>query len=134
MPDLAMDDRFRTHTARGRNMEELDGIINDWCASKTVDEVANLMEKHSVPSGKIYRAPEMLADPHFSARGSIVDVPTERWPNLKMQNVFPKMSKTQGEVRWPGVEVLGAHNHEVYQDLLGLSDSEIEELEGKSII
>ncbi len=132
--EMLSDERFSTHTARGSNMEALDGIINDWSKTRTVDEVAALMEKHSVPAGKIYRAPEMLADPHFAARESIVDVPTERWPNLKMQNVFPKMSKTQGEIRWPGVETLGAHNKEIYEELLGLDAEEIKELEGKSII
>jgi len=76
----------------------------------------------------------MLADPQFVARESIVDVPTERWPNLKMQNVFPKMSKTQGEIRWPGPETLGAHNQEVYEGLLGLDEKQLEALQEKSII
>lgn len=133
-PEMVSDERFSTHTARGRNMELLDGIINDWCSKKAVSEVAALMEKHGVPAGKIYRAPDMLSDPQFIAREAIVDVPTEQWPNLKMQNVFPKMSKTQGEIRWPGVETLGAHNQEVYKDLLGLDEKEIKELQENSII
>jgi formyl-CoA transferase len=132
--ELLTDERFSTHTARGSNMEVLDGIINDWSKTKTISEVAALMEKHGVPAGEIYRAPEMLADPHFAARESIVDMPTERWPNLKMQNVFPKMSKTQGEIRWPGVENLGAHNKEIYEGLLGLDEEEIKELQENSII
>jgi formyl-CoA transferase len=132
--DLLTDERFSTHTARGSNMAVLDGIINDWSKTKTISEVAALMEKHGVPAGELYRAPEMLADPHFAARESIVDMPTERWPNLKMQNVFPKMSKTQGEVRWPGVENLGAHNKEIYEGLLGLDEEEIKELQENSII
>ena len=132
--DLLTDERFSTHIARGSNMEVLDGIINDWSKTKTISEVAALMEKHGVPAGELYRAPEMLADPHFAARESIVDMPTERWPNLKMQNVFPKMSKTQGEIRWPGVENLGAHNKEIYEGLLGLDEEEIKELQENSII
>jgi formyl-CoA transferase len=133
-PELVSDERFHTHTARGRNMDVLDDIINDWCKDKAVAEVAALMEKHGVPAGKIYRAPDMLSDPQFIARDSIVDTPTEQWPNLKMQNVFPKMSKTQGEIRWPGVETLGAHNQEVYKELLGLDEKEIKELQKNSII
>lgn len=133
-PELVTDERFSTHIARGSNMQLLDDIINEWSKSRTVDEVAALMEEFGVPAGKIYRAPDMLSDPQFVARESIVDVPTERWPNLKMQNVFPKMSKTQGEIRWAGVETLGAHNKEIYEDLLGLDAEEIKELERKSII
>jgi formyl-CoA transferase len=133
-PELSQDERFQTHTARGRNMEALDGIINDWCKERTVNEIAVLMEQHGVPTGKLYRAPEMLADPQFVARESIVDTPTERWPQLKMQNVFPKMSKTQGEIRWTGAETLGEHNQEVYKELLGLDEEEMRELAEKSII
>ena len=133
-PELAADERFASHTARGKNMVELDGIINDWTKTKTVDELDRLMQEAGVPAGKIYRAPEMLEDPHFQAREAIVDTPTEQWPNLKMQNVFPRMSKTQGEIRWPGDATLGAHNDEVYKDLLGLSEDELNSLKDKSII
>lgn len=133
-PELAEDERFATHTARGTHQKILDGIINDWCRRLPVAKVEALMLEHGVPSGKIYRAPEMLEDPHFAAREAIVDTPTEKWPELKMQNIFPRMSRTQGEIRWPGVEELGAHNKEVYGGLLELSDAELAELERKSII
>lgn len=76
----------------------------------------------------------MIEDPHFQARESIVDMPTDEWPDLKMQNIFPKMSKTQGEIRWTGNNTLGAHNKEVYGELLGLSDEELATLTEKSII
>ncbi len=133
-PELAEDERFATHTARGANQDLLDGLINDWTGDKSVNEVEALMLEHGVPAGKIYRAPEMLEDPHYQAREAIVDVPTERWPDLKMQSVFPKMSKTQGEVRWPGVDELGAHNAEVYGELLGLSAEDLADLSSRSIV
>lgn len=133
-PELVADERFATHTARGANQTVLDDLINRWSSQLPVAEVEALMLEHGVPSGKIYRAPEMLEDPHFEAREAIVDVPTDKWPDLKMQNVFPKMSKTQGQVRWPGVEELGAHNDEVYGELLGLSAARMDELKKRSII
>ena len=133
-PELAEDERFSSHTARGANMAELDDIINAWTKTLTVDEVDALMQEAGVPAGRIFRAPEMLEDPHYQARDAIVDTPTDEWPDLKMQNIFPKMSKTQGEIRWTGPEQLGQHNDEVYGELLGLSPSEIEELKAKSII
>ena len=80
-----------------------------------------------MPAGRIYRAPDMLSDPHFAARESIVDVPHPQFTNLKMQNVFPRMSATQGSVRWPG-PALGAHNDEVYGGLLGLDADQRAEL------
>jgi len=133
-PELASDERFSDHTSRGANMEVLDDIINDWTRTRTVDEVDALMQEAGVPAGRIYRAPEMLDDPHYQAREAIVDIPSDEWPNLKMQNVFPKMSKTQGEIRWPGNYTLGAHNEEVYSELLGLDAEALAALKKKSII
>lgn len=133
-PGLAEDERFSSHTARGANMELLDGIINEWTRTKTMAEIDALMQEAGVPAGKIFRAPEMLEDPHYQAREAIIDMPTEEWPNLKMQNVFPKMSKTQGEVRWPGNTTLGAHNQEIYGGELGLSDEKLADLRENSII
>ena len=133
-PELAEDHRFATHTGRGENQAALDALINDWTSKRSVDEVEALMLANGVPAGKIYRAPDMLEDPHYQARDAIIDVPTEKWPNLKMQNVFPKMSKTQGEIRWTGPEHLGEHNEEVYGDLLGLSRQELDDLKDKAII
>jgi len=133
-PELADDERYSTHTARGANMEELDRIINEWTVTRTVADVDSLMQEAGVPAGRIYRAPDMIEDPHFQARESIVNMPTDEWPDLKMQNIFPKMSKTQGEIRWTGNKTLGAHNKEVYGELLGMSDEELATLTEKSII
>ena len=76
----------------------------------------------------------MLDDPHFAAREAIVDVDSERFDNLKMQNVFPRMSATQGEIRWPGPLELGAHNDEVYGELLGKTAQELAALRDKGVI
>ncbi len=133
-PELASDERFSTHIARGENMRELDGIITEWTKRRTVAEVDRVMQEASVPAGRIYRAPDMLEDPHFKAREAIVDTPTEEWPNLKMQNVFPRMSRTQGNIRWTGPTELGAHNDEVYGEILGLSANELQELREQSVI
>lgn len=132
-PELADDPRYATHVARGQRQDELDDLINEWTQTKTKSEVAALMEEHAVPAGQIYRAPEMLEDPHFAAREAIVDVPNQRWGSVKMQSVFPKMSKTQGEVRWTGPE-LGQHNQEVYGALLGLNDAQLKSLEDGGVI
>ena len=134
LTELLSDERFTSHTASGTNMEILDEIINDWTRERTIAEVEEHMLQAGVPAGRIYTAPDMLADPHYKAREAIVDTPTEDFPSLKMQNVFPKMSKTQGEVRWTGPVAMGEHNEEVYGELLGLSEEQLQELKNKSII
>ena len=54
------------------------------------------MLEHGVPCGKIYRAPEMLADPHFAAREALVKVMHPEFGDITMQNAFPKLSETPG--------------------------------------
>lgn len=130
---LADDERFSTHHARGTHQQALDELIAAWTGGWRSTELLAHLENHGVPSGRIYRAPDMLADPHFQARHSIVDVDHPRFRNLKMQNIFPRLSHTPGAIRWPGPD-LGAHNAEVYEELLGFSREQIEELRTSGII
>jgi formyl-CoA transferase len=130
---LARDPRYVNHTARGENQAELDERIAAWTVTLTADDLLAVLETNGVPAGRIFRAPEMLADPQFKARESIVDVPHETFKNLKMQNVVPKLSETQGQIRWPG-PALGAHNTEIYAGLLGLDAAAIADLEARGII
>jgi formyl-CoA transferase len=132
-PELARDERFATHAARGRHQQELDLIVADWTRTLTSEELRAKMNDHGVPNGRIYRAPDMLADPHFAARDAIVELPHRMFGSLKMQNVFPKFSGTPPRVRWCGPE-LGEHNDEVYRGLLGLSAEEIRGLESRGVI
>ncbi len=131
--DLAEDKRFFDHTARGKNQEELDILIDKWTSNYTLAQMDALMEKHGVPCGKVYRAPEMLEDAHYQAREAIIDVPHEEWGEVKMQNVVPKLSGTPGGVKWPGPK-LGEHNGDVYRELLDMSADEISALKNKNII
>jgi formyl-CoA transferase len=92
------------------------------------------MTEHSIPAGRVYRAPDMIADPHFQAREAIIDVETERFGPIKMQSVFPKLSATPGSVRRPAPSRVGQHNAEIYGDMLGMSSGEIDALTAQGVI
>ena len=133
-PELGDDPRFATHLARGANQTEIDNLINDWTKTKTIEEVDALMIEASIPAGRVYRAPDMLADPHFQARGAIIEVETERFGPLKMQGSFPKLSGTPSGVRRPAPATVGQHNAEIYGGLLGMSAAELEQLAASGVI
>jgi formyl-CoA transferase len=130
---LAGDPRYSSHSARGEHQAELDDRIAAWTATLTAEELLAVLERHGVPAGRIYRAPDMLADPQFQARQSIVAVAHDTLKNLMMQNVAPKLSETAGSIRWPG-PALGAHTAEVLGELLALSETDIAELRRKGIV
>jgi formyl-CoA transferase len=133
-PDLADDPRYATHVARGENQKELDDLIAAWTATRTIAEVEALMIEHSVPAGGIYRAAEMLEDPHFAAREALIEVEHPRWGTIKMQNAFPKLSGTPSSVRSRAPLEPGQDNAEVYGALLGLSEQALADLRARQAI
>lgn len=132
-PELAADPRYATHSARGAVQQELDDLISDWTRTLDAGPLLERMEKHGVPAGRIYRAPEMMVDPHFQARQNIVKVAHPIFGKLAMQNVAPRLSDTPGGVVHAGPE-LGQHTQEVLGGILGLDAARLAELKEAGII
>jgi formyl-CoA transferase len=122
-PELAVDPRYASHGARGEHQEELDGLVAEWTSKHEADDLLERLHEAGVPAGRVFRAQDMLADPHFAARKDIVRVPHPEFGEIAMQNVAPRLSDTPGGVRWAGPE-LGQHNDEVWGRLLGLTADE----------
>ena len=74
----------------------------------------------------------MMVDPHFVARGLFEEVGFDG-RRLKIPAMVPKLSATPGRTDWAGPEV-GAFNREVYGELLGLGEEEIESLAARGVI
>ena len=133
-PELAKDPRFVDHISRGRNQTLLDDLIGEWTRTLTVDQLEALMIEHGVPAGKLFRPQDMIDDPHFQAREALIDVPSPRWGSVKMQNVFPKLSKTPGSVRRAAPATIGQDNDQVYGDVLGMSAADVAALKARGVI
>jgi formyl-CoA transferase len=132
-PGLAADERYATHGARGANMAELDDLIAAWTATQEADGLLARLHEAGVPAGRIYRAQDMFADPHFAAREAIVRLAHPTLGDLPMQNVFPRLSATPGRVRHAGPE-LGEHNNDIYRGLLGLGGGQLADLANDGVI
>lgn len=132
-PDLAKDPRYATHTSRGAHQQELDDLIADWTRTVPADRLEALMDEFGIPSGKIYRTPEMLEDAHFRARQAIVSTAHPKFGELRMQNVAPKLSATPGAIRSAAPD-LGQHNDEVYRNVLGFDDAKLAALRERQVI
>jgi len=131
--DLAGDPRFRDHASRGANQTELDEIVAQWTRGFELDALLALLEAKGVPASRVFRAPDMLADPQYAAREAIVETPHPVFGAVKMQNAFPKMSATPGRVRWPG-PALGQHTDEVLSARAGCSADRLAALRAKGVI
>ncbi len=134
-PELADDPRYVDHTSRGRNQTELDRLIADWTRTLKVEQLEDLMTRHGVPAGRIYKPADMLADPHFKAREAIVEMADHpRWPGIKMQNSFPRLSETPGSVRTIAPQTVGQDNADILGGLLGLDADALARLEEAGVI
>jgi crotonobetainyl-CoA:carnitine CoA-transferase CaiB-like acyl-CoA transferase len=132
-PELAEDERFRTLTLRAQHAEEINGIVADWCSRHTAGEIEEILVAAEVPFSLIFNVKEIVDDPHVRAREDIVTVDDPVIGAVKMQGVYPRMSRTPGTVRC-GAPRLGEHNDEVYRQLLGLSDEEMSALRAEGVI
>jgi formyl-CoA transferase len=133
MPALAEDPRYATHVARAERQAELDSLIADFTRLHTVAALEERLEQAGVPAGRIYRAPEIIADPHVQARNAIVRLMHPEYGELAMQNVAPRLSDTPGEVRHVA-PALGADTAEVLQTCLGLDAAARAALAARKII
>lgn len=132
-PDLKDDPKFVDHASRGANQGELDAIISEWTSSWNLPELLALLEEKGIPASRVYRAPDMLEDPQFAARDTIVTVEHDVFGPIRMQNAFPKLSATPGRVRWPGPP-LGAHTAEVLTARAGCDAKALADLRAAGII
>ncbi len=131
--DLPADPRFRTLADRARHHSEVNEIVAAWCREHTAEEIEKILVEAEVPVCRAYSVRDIFADPHYRARGDIVEVDDPTIGPVKMQGVYPRFSRTPGAVR-RGAPKLGEHDDEIYGGLLGLSPAEIEELRRENVI
>jgi len=134
-PELATDDRFANHVARGRNQDELDKIIGAWAAEQQPADIIATLSAAGVISGPINTVAEVVEDPQLKARGMLVEHFDERINRPVLgPGVVPVLSETPGSVRTAGPARPGQHNDEIYRGLLGRSDAELEALRAEGVL
>jgi formyl-CoA transferase len=133
-PELADDERFETHLARGENQEELDGMIGDWAAQHDAEQIDRVLNDAKVVCGPIYTIADIFQDPQFKARDMLIPHQDPEFGEYIGPGIVPKLSETPGEVRWSATWEEGSHNDEIYGDLLGLSPEERDELRQEGVL
>ncbi|WP_396918893.1 CaiB/BaiF CoA transferase family protein [Mycolicibacterium sp.] len=134
-PELATDDRFANHVARGRNQDEIDKIIADWAAQREPAEIIATLSEAGVISGPINTVAEVVDDPQLRARNMIADHWDERvGRNVKGPGIVPVLSESPGQIRNAGPAQPGQHNAEVFTGLLGRSADELDRLRAEGVI
>jgi crotonobetainyl-CoA:carnitine CoA-transferase CaiB-like acyl-CoA transferase len=131
-PDLADDPRLADNAGRVRHQGEVDDAIAAWTATMDTATVFTRLEAASVPAGPIYSVREMATDPHYAARGMLERVEVDGRP-LAIPAITPKLAASPGRTDFPGPS-LGAHNAEVFGELLGLDAQTLDALAAAGVI
>jgi formyl-CoA transferase len=133
-PELATDERFASHVARGRNQDEIDGIVAAWAVLRDAAEIDDVLNEAGVICGPIYTIADIFDDPQVRAREMLVEAEDPEFGSYLGPGVIPKLSATPGSVRWSATWTPGSHNDEVYGDLLGLPAAELASLRTEGVI
>ncbi|BCQ10041.1 CoA transferase [Mycobacterium heckeshornense] len=134
-PDLATDDRFATHGARGRNQDELDKIIGDWAGLRQPEEIIETLSAAGVIAGPINTVADVVEDPQLRSRGMIAEHYDERVGRTVLgPGIVPVFSESPGSIRNAGPASPGQHNDDVYSVLLGKTTEELDQLRAEGVL
>jgi crotonobetainyl-CoA:carnitine CoA-transferase CaiB-like acyl-CoA transferase len=125
--------RFARSADRLRNADELDGLVARWVAANDAEAVIAALDAARIPVAPVHDVPGLLADPHISARGSLTTLDDPVIGRVTLQTPSPVLSATPGSVRFTG-PAPGAHNTEVYGELLGLEAADLAALRERGTI
>lgn len=133
--ELATDDRFVDHGARGRNQDELDAIIGEWASKREPSEIIETLSAAGVIAGPINTVAEVVHDEQLRARGMLVEHFDERIGRPVLgPGVIPVLSESPGGVRTAGPARPGQHNQEVFEGILGKSPADIAQLAAQGVL
>jgi crotonobetainyl-CoA:carnitine CoA-transferase CaiB-like acyl-CoA transferase len=135
-PGLTSDPRFADPLARHRNQDELDPIIASWTSAQGQYQVMEAFQALGVPAGPVLNARQLLADPHFRARGFFEAVTHPPETGLGRREYLGrgwKLSQSALGIGGPAPR-LGEGNDYVLRQVLGLGPDEIDKLRLEGVI
>ena len=130
--DMAENPAMANNAGRVRHEAEIDEALALWCAAHSSSHIISSLEEVGVPVGPIYNVEDMMADPHYQARGLFEQVEIDGEP-LKIPAIMPRLAGTPGRTDWPGGAV-GSHNEEILGGLLRLDEEELTALREQGVI
>ncbi len=124
-------DRAALASPEGR---ELDRLINEWCASRTADEIEAAMRRGRIPCARVNDAQACMKNEQYLSRGDFVNfIDQTTGAEVTAFGIAPKMSETPGTV-WRGGPSLGQDTELILKKLLGYDEEQISAFRRKCII
>ncbi len=114
--------------------KELDRRLRAYCAQHTCLEVETALNKAQIGCSRVFGTSDQYADAHYRAREMTVPVlDRQSGVPIRVYGVVPKMSLTPGCI-WRGAPSIGEDTTQILTKMLGLSETEIQNLYDEQII
>ena len=130
--DLGEDPALEHNDGRVKQVALLDAAIAGWTSSLPIASVLETLEQAGIPAGPIYSVADIVADPHYQARGMILSARLPDGVEVKMPGIVPKLSDTPGQVNWQG-PALGQHTAEILAGL-GFAAGDVARLKENGVV
>ena len=126
-PDWATDGRMDTLQGRLDHQEELDQGIEQWTLTLEKYEVTDVCQAAGVKAMAVQSSEDRVEhDPQLRERGMYVPGEHPMLGSWKFQNAPFKLSESPAAIRRPP-PMIGQHNREIMEDLLGLTHDELQD-------
>jgi formyl-CoA transferase len=132
-PEIAQDPRFVTNSQRIINRDALIPMISTWFKQRSKADWIQALEAATVPCGPINNMQEVFEDPQVQHRNMRVDIPHPLGTTAPVVASPMRFSATPVEYRL-APPLLGQHNQEIFTDLLGRSQADLEALRAAGTI
>ena len=132
-PDLVEQPWFASARERVAHVDELDDAVQTWIRARDLDEVVAAFEEVGAALFPVYDVAQLLADPQVRARDSVTTVDDEDLGPLRMQNVWFRLQRTPGRIRFGGRR-LGQDTDAVLTERLGYTPDEVAKLREDGVL
>ncbi|GHH96774.1 CaiB/BaiF CoA transferase family protein [Neobacillus kokaensis] len=133
MYDWIDDPRFTTLYHRLQNKELFQERFDKWLMEHTREEIIQLGTEWRIPVNPVPTFEEMLSFPQYKEREFFVEVDHPVMGRVAQPGAPYRMSETPWKINSPA-PLLGEHNSNVYNGLMGYSEAELKSMAADGVI
>ena len=127
-PEWAKQPEFQDSASRVEHGAEVRANIQEWARNHDKDYIYHEGQAAGIVTAAVYTTEDLFDSPQIKAREFLIELDHRYSGKLKYPSAPYKFSETPA-VFSAAAPLLGQHNRQIYADLLGYSDSDLQTLE-----
>ncbi len=142
-PDWCHELEFADVQSRRANQNRLDELIGQWTAGRTAEEAMSGLQQAGVPASIVSQGQDLYDNPHLSSRGfyraspyyvAQKGTPAYKWEAGESIAWSSPVNMSESPLEFCHYSNIGEDNDFVFQEILGMSESEVRRLEGNGAL